>query len=164
MSQQEPTFEVDVCLQVNGEQIKRRVAARQHLADFLREDLQLTGTHLGCEHGVCGACSVRVDGKVVRGCLMLAAQADGSIVETIEGASDSGELADLQTIFMQRNAAQCGFCTSGMLLTAKEFMAQQPQATRAEIRAALSGNLCRCTGYHAIVDALEQAFIKEGSV
>jgi aerobic carbon-monoxide dehydrogenase small subunit len=138
-------FEIDIALVVNGVNVKRRVSARQHLADFLRDDLSLTGTHLGCEHGVCGACTVRVDGRVVRGCLMLAVQANG----------DSGILADLQAAFLARNAAQCGFCTSGMLLTASEFLAEGRKVSRQEIRDLLSGNLCRCTGYQAIVDAVE---------
>jgi aerobic-type carbon monoxide dehydrogenase small subunit (CoxS/CutS family) len=148
-------FEIDIALVVNGVNVKRRVSARQHLADFLRDDLSLTGTHLGCEHGVCGACTVRVDGRVVRGCLMLAVQANGATVETIEGLSDSGILADLQAAFLARNAAQCGFCTSGMLLTASEFLAEGRKVSRQEIRDLLSGNLCRCTGYQAIVDAVE---------
>ncbi|MDB5487268.1 MAG: aerobic-type carbon monoxide dehydrogenase, small subunit CoxS/CutS-like protein [Reyranella sp.] len=148
-------FEVEIALVVNGAAVKRRVSARQHLADFLRDDLALTGTHLGCEHGVCGACTVRVDGRVVRGCLMLAAQANGSTVETIEGLSDSGVLVDLQAAFLERNAAQCGFCTAGMLLTANEFLAEGRRSSRQEIRDVLSGNMCRCTGYQAIVDAVE---------
>jgi carbon-monoxide dehydrogenase small subunit len=151
----EPSLDVEVSMLVNDLTITRRVSARQHLADFLREDLCLTGTHLGCEHGVCGACAVLVDGKVVRGCLMLAAQADGAIVDTIEGVSDSGEIEDLQDEFLNRNAAQCGFCTSGMLLAAYEFLGEKRQASRVEIREAISGNLCRCTGYQAIVDAVE---------
>lgn len=160
MTHREPDFEVDVSLTVNGAHVARRVSARQHLADFLRDELSLTGTHLGCEHGVCGACAVRVDGRVIRGCLMLAAQADGSIVETIEGLSDSGALEDLQTEFLQRNAAQCGFCTAGMLLTAHEFLAEGKCASRMEIRDVLSGNLCRCTGYQSIVDAVEATMMK----
>jgi carbon-monoxide dehydrogenase small subunit len=160
VTNRDPDFEVDVSLTVNGAHVARRVSARQHLADFLREELSLTGTHLGCEHGVCGACAVRVDGCVVRGCLMLAAQTDGCIVETIEGLSDSGALVDLQKEFLQRNAAQCGFCTAGMLLTAHEFLMQGKCASRTEIREVLSGNLCRCTGYQSIVDAVEAAIIE----
>ena len=110
----------DITLTVNGETITSSVDARKSLVDFLREDLVLTGTHVGCEHGVCGACTVRVDGAIVRGCLMLAAQCDGAHVETVEGVSDAGEIADLQKAFEQRNALQCGFCTPGMLLTAQE--------------------------------------------
>ena len=143
-----------VALTVNGEPVVRMVPVRQHLVDFLRSDLGLTGAHLGCEHGVCGACSVRVDGVVVRGCLMLAVQADGSEVVTIEGLTDSGEVADLQAAFVHRNALQCGFCTPGMLMTAAELLLERQPKTREEIRTFLSGNYCRCTGYHAIVDAV----------
>ena len=142
---------------VNGIPVTRQVPARRSLVDFLRYDLELTGSHVGCEHGVCGACTVRVDGVTVRGCLMLAVQADGSRVETIEGLSDSGELAALQNAFHQRNALQCGFCTPGILLTARELLQKSPQPSREDIRAYLSGNYCRCTGYHAIVDAIETA-------
>ena len=142
---------------VNGIPVTRHVPARRSLVDFLRYDLELTGSHVGCEHGVCGACTVRVDGVTVRGCLMLAVQADGSRVETIEGLSDSGELAALQNAFHQRNALQCGFCTPGILLTACELLQKTPHPSREEIRAYLSGNYCRCTGYHAIVDAIETA-------
>ena len=145
---------VPVTLTVNGEPVVRMVPVRQHLVDFLRTELGLTGAHLGCEHGVCGACSVRVDGVVVRGCLMLAVQAEGSDVVTIEGLTDSGEVADLQAAFVQRNALQCGFCTPGMVMTAAELLLQQQPKTRDEIRTFLSGNYCRCTGYHAIVDAV----------
>jgi aerobic carbon-monoxide dehydrogenase small subunit len=113
------------------------------------------GSHTGCEHGVCGACTVRVDGTIVRGCLVLAAALDGAEVETIEGASDSGEIRDLQEAFVARNAAQCGYCTPGMLLTAADLLQSNPRPTRAEIREHLAGNYCRCTGYHAIVDAVE---------
>jgi len=143
-------------LTVNGKTVTRRIPARQHLSDFLRDELGLTGAHTGCEHGVCGACTVRVDGMTVRGCLMLAVQANGRKVDTIEGLSDSGELADLQGAFHRHNALQCGFCTPGMLIAAQELLQSQPDATRDEIRAHLSGNYCRCTGYHAIVDALEE--------
>jgi aerobic carbon-monoxide dehydrogenase small subunit len=143
-----------ISLTVNGERVSRMVPVRQHLVDFLRTDLGLTGAHLGCEHGVCGACSVRVDGAVVRGCLMLAVQANGTDVVTIEGLDDTGEIADLQAAFVARNALQCGFCTPGMLMTAAELLRQGRQQTREEIRIFLSGNYCRCTGYHAIVDAV----------
>jgi carbon-monoxide dehydrogenase small subunit len=145
----------DVTLTVNGEVITETVDARKTLVDFLREDLVLTGSHVGCEHGVCGACTVRVDGVTVRGCLMLAAQCDGARVETIEGVSDSGEIADLQKAFEQRNALQCGFCTPGMLLTAQELLRSGGVPSREKIREQISGNYCRCTGYHAIVDAIE---------
>jgi carbon-monoxide dehydrogenase small subunit len=128
---------------------------RQHLVDFLRTELGLTGSHIGCEHGVCGACSVRVDGVVVRGCLMLAVQADGCDVVTIEGLTDAGEIADLQANFVERNALQCGYCTPGMLMTAAELLKQGKVMSRDNIRTFLSGNYCRCTGYHAIIDAVE---------
>ena len=144
-----------IALTVNGERVIETVDARKTLVDFLRDDLVLTGSHVGCEHGVCGACTVRVDGVVVRGCLMLAAQCDGAKVETIEGVSDSGEIADLQAAFEQRNALQCGFCTPGMLLTAQELLANGGMPSRDKIREHISGNYCRCTGYHAIVDAIE---------
>ncbi len=139
---------------VNGSALEGEVEARLLLSDFLRHELDLTGTHVGCEHGVCGACTVRLDGDVVRGCLVLATQIDGAVVETIEGLSDAGELADLQAAFHQRNALQCGYCTPGFLLTAAALLALNPAPSRAEIRAFLSGNYCRCTGYHAIVDAV----------
>jgi carbon-monoxide dehydrogenase small subunit len=145
----------DIALIVNSEEVRERVDARKTLVDFLREDLSLTGSHVGCEHGVCGACTVRVDGMVVRGCLMLAVQCDGARVETIEGVSDQGEIADLQSAFEARNALQCGYCTPGMLLTAQELLARGGVPSREQIRAHLSGNYCRCTGYHAIVDAIE---------
>ena len=148
-------FELEIETTVNGALVRRRADARQHLADFVREELQFTGTHLGCEHGVCGACSVLVDGTVVRGCLMLAVQADGKRIDTIEGLSDSGAISDLQAAFAERNAAQCGFCTPGMLLTAHEMLRKGGIDTREDIRAFIAGNLCRCTGYEPIVDAIE---------
>ena len=140
---------------MNGEDVRERVDARKTLVDFLREELALTGSHVGCEQGVCGACSVRVDGVVVRGCLMLAVQCDGARVDTIEGVADNGEIADLQQAFVARNALQCGYCTPGMLLTAQELLARGGVPSREQIRAHLSGNYCRCTGYQAIVDAVE---------
>ncbi len=146
---------LDISLTVNGERIARRVEARQHLIDFLRLDLGLMGSHAGCEQGLCGTCTVRIDGKIVRGCLVLAASLDGAKVETIEGVSDSGEIRDLQEAFIARNASQCGYCTPGMLLTAADLLSSNAAPTREEIREHLSGNYCRCTGYHAIVDAVE---------
>jgi len=145
----------EITLTVNGEEVRESVDARTTLVDFLRDTLGLTGSHVGCEHGVCGACSVRLDGAVVRGCLALAVQCDGHNVETIEGASDSGAIADLQEEFRTRNALQCGYCTPAMLLTAAELLAGGGVPSRAAIRDHLSGNYCRCTGYHAIVDAVE---------
>ena len=150
----------DVTITVNGAAVTRRIPARQHLIDFLREELGLTGSHVGCEHGVCGACTVRIDGTIVRGCLTLAVQADGRRVDTIEGLSDSGELAELQEAFHRRNASQCGYCTPGMLVAALDLVAHHPKATREQIREHLSGNYCRCTGYQAIVDAIEDVLRK----
>src|SRR5947199_9366158 len=146
---------LDTTMTVNGSPVRRRIPARQHLVDFLREELGLTGSHVGCEHGVCGACTVRLDGAVVRGCLVLAVQCDGRTVETIEGVADSGRIDDLQQAFAARNALQCGFCTPGMLLTAAKMLDRHGVPSRETIRAELSGNYCRCTGYHAIVDAIE---------
>jgi carbon-monoxide dehydrogenase small subunit len=145
----------DIALTVNGEAVRERVDARKTLVDFVREDLDLTGSHVGCEHGVCGACTVLLDGAIVRGCLTLAVQCDGATVETIEGVSDAGTIADLQEAFRVRNALQCGFCTPGMLLTAAALLAQGGVPSREKIREHLSGNYCRCTGYHAIIDAVE---------
>jgi carbon-monoxide dehydrogenase small subunit len=147
--------QVAISLEVNGERVEAQVAPRLNLADFLREHLALTGTHVGCEHGVCGACTVRVDGDIVRSCLMLAVQAQGASVETIEGLSDSGEIADLQAAFRERNALQCGFCTPGMLMAAQDLLKQEAAPDRDRIREHLSGNYCRCTGYQAIIDAVE---------
>jgi carbon-monoxide dehydrogenase small subunit len=147
---------LDITLTVNGVQVSRRVAPRVHLVDFLRDDLGLTGSHIGCEHGVCGACTVRVNGDIVRGCLMLAVQADGCKVETIEGISDSGEAKDLQKAFHEKNALQCGFCTPGMLMAAQDLVLLRHKVSREEIRAHISGNYCRCTGYQSIVDAIDE--------
>ena len=153
-------IEVDATL--NGKPLRRRVKARQHLADFLRQELELTGTHLGCEHGICGDCTVMIDGRTARGCLTLAAQISGKSVETIEGLTENGVLADLQKEFIERNAAQCGFCSSGMLLTAHELLLSGETLSRADIREAMSGNMCRCTGYHAIIDAVEAVMTTRG--
>lgn len=156
--------QVTINLTVNGEAVEETVEPRTHLADFLRERLALTGTHIGCEHGVCGACTVRVDGEIVRSCLTLAVQVDGCKVETIEGISDTGEIADLQTAFRERNAMQCGYCTPAMLITSAELLKRPDVPTRTEIREHLSGNYCRCTGYHAIVDAVETTAKKRKGV
>jgi carbon-monoxide dehydrogenase small subunit len=152
--------ELDIEMTLNGKPLKRRVKARQHLADFLRQELELTGTHLGCEHGICGACTVMIDDCTARGCLTLAAQVSGRTVDTVEGMSESGKLAELQSEFIARNAAQCGFCSSGMLLTAYELVSSGAKLSRSEIREVISGNMCRCTGYHAIVDAVEAVMEK----
>jgi len=146
---------ISISVTVNGERTSRTVEPRLSLADFLRTELELTGTHIGCEHGVCGACNVRVNGETVRSCLMLAVQANSSEIVTIEGAADSGDIADLQRAFHKRNALQCGYCTPGMLMTAAELLERNPSPSRDEIRDTLSGNYCRCTGYEAIVDAIE---------
>ena len=143
---------VRIC--INGVKRHFDIEPRQHLVDFLRDRLDLTGSHLGCEHGVCGACTVRLNGSIVRGCLVLAVQADGGTVDTVEGLSESGVLRELQSAFINRNALQCGFCTAGMLLAATELIEQQPDADREAVRKGISGNYCRCTGYHAIVDAI----------
>jgi carbon-monoxide dehydrogenase small subunit len=149
------TAPISISLDVNGERVDAFVLPRLNLADFLREHLKLTGTHVGCEHGVCGACTVRVDGEIVRACLMLAVQANNASVETIEGLSDSGEIADLQAAFRDRNALQCGFCTPAMLMAAQDLLKQTSTPDREQIREHLSGNYCRCTGYQAIIDAVE---------
>ncbi|MDO9502594.1 (2Fe-2S)-binding protein [Falsiroseomonas sp.] len=150
-------MKLDVSLTVNGEAVSARIEPRQHLVDFLREVLDLTGSHAGCEHGVCGACSLIVNGEMVRGCLMLAVQAEGAEVWTVEGLTETGAIAALQDAFVARNALQCGFCTPGMLVAAATLLKANPHPTREEIREGISGNYCRCTGYHAIVDAIEQA-------
>ncbi len=146
---------IDITAVINGETVRESVEPRRTLVDFLRETLGLTGSHIGCEHGICGACSVRVDGEVIRGCLILAVQCDGARVDTIEGVSDSGEIADLQAAFEKRNALQCGFCTPGMLLSAQALLHHGNVPDRETIRDHISGNYCRCTGYQAIVDAIE---------
>ena len=145
-----------ISVTVNGVVVEAEVPARESLADFLRHRVGLTGTHVGCEQGVCGACTVRFDGRIARSCLTLAAQAHGHAIDTIEGLTDSGEIAPLQEAFLKHNAAQCGFCTPGMLISAAEFLDTCKATDRESIRAFLSGNYCRCTGYHAIVDAIEE--------
>jgi len=151
-----------ISVTVNGQAYQRAVEPRLLLSDFLRHELGLTGTHVGCEHGVCGACTVRVNGEIVRGCLMLAVQADGCTVETVEGLSDSKELAPLQKAFHERNALQCGFCTPGMLMAAQDLLKSGRKVGREEIRSHISGNYCRCTGYQAIVDAIEEVIHGQG--
>lgn len=157
------TATIPISLDVNGERVEAQVLPRLNLADFIREHLQLTGTHVGCEHGVCGACTVRVNGEIVRSCLMLAVQAHGGSVQTIEGLSDSGEVADLQGAFRERNALQCGYCTPGMLMAAQDLLKLQVEPSRDEIREHLSGNYCRCTGYQAIIDAVETTAVQRRS-
>ncbi|MDX2482501.1 MAG: (2Fe-2S)-binding protein [Pseudodonghicola sp.] len=147
-------MKADITLTVNGEAVRETVEPRTSLADLLRDNLRLTGTHLGCEMGACGACLVLLDGVPVHACLVLAVQADGQKVETIEGLNESGQIEDLQKTFHDRNALQCGFCTNGMLMSAHALLAGNSDPSRDEIRDALSGNYCRCTGYEAIVDAI----------
>jgi len=148
------TIKKSIQVTVNGERLTREVEPRTHLVDFLRENVGLKGSHLGCEHGVCGACTVRLNGQIVRGCLVLAVQADGGSVDTVEGLSRQGVLADLQEAFLKHNALQCGFCTPGMLMAAADVVQHNPRANRQQVREAISSNYCRCTGYHAIVDAI----------
>jgi aerobic-type carbon monoxide dehydrogenase small subunit (CoxS/CutS family) len=147
----------NITLRVNGRAIEAQIEPRANLADFLRATLELTGTHLGCEHGVCGACTVIVDGRAVRSCLMLAVQADGADVETVESLGQADALSPLQQAFSDCHALQCGFCTPGMLMTLEAYLRDHPAPTRDEIRDVLSGNICRCTGYQGIVDAAMQA-------
>ena len=146
---------ITVRLRVNGRDYVESAPPRLLLSDFLRHHLGLTGTHVGCEHGVCGACTVRVDGEIVRSCLMFAAQADGCTVDTVEGLSDSREIEELQSAFVLTNALQCGFCTPGVLMAAQALLRDESNPSRERIREYLSGNYCRCTGYQAIVDAIE---------
>jgi carbon-monoxide dehydrogenase small subunit len=147
------TERMAIRMTVNGTEIAREVPVRMTLADFLRHDLALTGTHLGCEHGVCGACTVLVDGRTARSCLMLAVQADGASVETVEGMAEGGRLTPLQQAFVDHHGLQCGFCTPGVLATLSELLATHPDPSEADVREWLSGNICRCTGYQGIVDA-----------
>jgi len=146
-----------ITLTVNGKSYERLVEARMTLADFLRSELDLTGTHLGCEHGVCGACTVLLNGEAVRSCLLLAVQADGAELLTVEGLARGNELHPLQKAFHECHALQCGFCTPGFLMTAFAFLKETPTPTEAQVREAISGNLCRCTGYLPIVQAILQA-------
>lgn len=169
--------QVEIRFTLNGLPVTSTVDARVHLVDFLREQHELSSPRVGCEHGVCGACTLRVDGAIVRGCLLLAAQVDGSAVETLEGLDASGEIADLQDAFHQRNAMQCGFCTAGMLMAGQAYLQEisvegisvegirvegAVSVSREAIREHLSGNYCRCTGYEAIVDAIESVAIRRG--
>jgi carbon-monoxide dehydrogenase small subunit len=152
-----PLSQSTIRLWVNGQEVERTVEVRRSLADFLREDLDLTGTHLGCEHGVCGACTVLLDGEAVRSCLLLAVQSDGAQLATVEGLAVGEELHPLQEAFRIEHGLQCGFCTPGMLMSALAFLRETPQPTETEVRHALAGNLCRCTGYQSIVAAVLRA-------
>jgi aerobic carbon-monoxide dehydrogenase small subunit len=146
-----------ITVTINGKAYERFVDVRTTLADFIRQELDLTGTHLGCEHGVCGACTVLFNCEAVRSCLMLAVQADGAELHTVEGLADGDQLHPLQRAFQDKHALQCGFCTPGFLMTARAFLEEKPLPTREEVRDAISGNICRCTGYQPIVDAILQA-------
>jgi carbon-monoxide dehydrogenase small subunit len=157
ISDQLPDTGLNIKLQVNGQPVHAQVSVRQHLGDFLRESQGFKGTHIGCEHGVCGACTVQVDGRAVRSCLTLAVQADAAQVFTIEGLSDDPVVRALQDSFVRCHAMQCGFCTAGMLLTAAELLQAQLEPSRDEVREYLSGNYCRCTGYESIVNAVMDA-------
>lgn len=148
---------LDISCAINGDPVRAQVTVRQTLVDFVRHEVGLTGSHVGCEHGICGACHIVVDGRVVRGCLMLAVQANGSNIVTIESSHPTAATKALQDAFFERAALQCGFCTPGMILQASELLQREQSPTRTQIREALSGNYCRCTGYHAIVDAVEIA-------
>lgn len=151
-----------VRFRLNGEEVQAQTEPRVHVIDFLRQNFELSSPRVGCEHGVCGACTLRVDGEVVRGCLMLAVQLEGASVETIEGLTASGEISDLQQAFHERNATQCGFCTAGMLMASQDWLGKTHTCSRSAIREHLSGNYCRCTGYEAIVDAVERVAIARG--
>jgi carbon-monoxide dehydrogenase small subunit len=153
----EPVTSARIGVQVNGERFEHVVEARRLLVHFLRDDLDLTGTHIGCDTGNCGACTVIVDGAAVKSCMMLAIQADGASIETVEGLASDGELHPLQQAFSARHALQCGYCTPGMLMSAKHLLDQNPEPTDAEIRRAIQGNICRCTGYVNIVEAIKEA-------
>jgi aerobic-type carbon monoxide dehydrogenase small subunit (CoxS/CutS family) len=159
----EPSAEISCT--INGDAVEARVSVRQSLVDFVRHEIGLTGSHVGCEHGVCGACHIVVDGRVVRGCLMLAVQTNGAKIVTIETSQPTAAVRTLQAAFYERAALQCGFCTPGVILQAAELLEREPSPTRQQIRDALSGNYCRCTGYHAIVDAVEAgaALLRKGA-
>ncbi len=153
----------EIQCRVNGEEVLQTVPVRLSLADFLRNTLGLTGTHIGCEHGVCGACTLEVDGTMVRSCLMLAVQVDGTSITTIEGLASGGRIEDLKDAFIRNNALQCGYCTPGMMASALEYVEQGGKADREAIRQHISGNYCRCTGYQSIIDAIFEVAAKRKS-
>jgi len=153
---------IRIAVTINGQRVRGAVEPRLLLSDFLREDAGLTGTHVGCEHGVCGACTVLLDGEAVRSCLLFAVQVDGHCVETVEGLASGGALHPLQAAFRDAHALQCGFCTPGVLLTLIPFLRDNPDPAEADIREALSGNLCRCTGYANMIDAVRRVVRSEG--
>lgn len=148
---------VEIALTVNGRLVKKSVSSRTLLSDFLRDELHLTGTHVGCEHGVCGTCTIELDGKTARSCLTFAVQADGAVINTVESLGTIAKMHPLQQAFWEKHGLQCGFCTPGMLMTAKELLDSNPNPTREQVAEAISGNLCRCTGYQTIVDAVMSA-------
>ena len=152
-----------IALTVNGKPVEADVAPRTHLADFLREQLLLTGTHIGCEHGICGACTVEIDGEIARSCITYAVACDGARVRTIEGFDDDALMARLRQAFTEAHALQCGYCTPGMLIAARDLVRRKRGLSRAEIRTEMSGNLCRCTGYMGIVDAIERVMAERAS-
>lgn len=151
------TVALSVEVTINGRAYSGICEPRRTLADFIRKDCGLTGTHLGCEHGVCGACTVILNGRTVRSCLLFAVQANGAEITTVEGLATNGDLSPLQEAFWENHGLQCGFCTSGMLITASELLRENPQPTEDEVRSRISGNLCRCTGYQSIVDSILDA-------
>ena len=158
MSLSEPSDSRSISVEVNGQTYEREVAARRLLVHFLRDDLDLTGTHIGCDTGNCGACTIHVDGQAVKSCMMLAVQADGARLRTVEDlASDDGELTPLQRAFSTHHALQCGYCTPGMLMSATALLESNPNPSEHEVRAALQGNICRCTGYWNIIEAVQAA-------
>jgi aerobic carbon-monoxide dehydrogenase small subunit len=150
----EPVTSKTISVEINGESYEHEVDVRRLLVHFIRDDLELTGTHIGCDTGNCGACTVRLDGITVKSCMMLAVQADGARIETVEGLARDGELHPLQRAFSEHHALQCGYCTPGMLLSAKYLLDHNPEPTEAEVRKAIQGNICRCTGYVNIVEAI----------
>ena len=152
-----PSTDLTISVEVNGEVVEREVPARRLLVHFLRDDLGLTGTHIGCDTGNCGACTVHSEGVAIKSCMMLAAQADGARITTVEGLAPDGELTALQRSFSEHHALQCGYCTPGMLMSATALLSQTPHPTEAEVRVALQGNICRCTGYVNIVEAVMAA-------
>ena len=153
----EPVTSKVVAVEVNGVEYEREVEARKLLIHFVRDDLDLTGSHIGCDTGNCGACSMIVDGQLVKSCMLLAVQADGSTIETVEGLSEDGEPTPLQRAFSDHHALQCGYCTPGMLMSAKALLEENPRPSEEEIRKAIQGNICRCTGYVNIVEAIKSA-------
>jgi carbon-monoxide dehydrogenase small subunit len=153
----DPAKSLTISVEINGERYERDVPARRLLVHFLRDDLQLTGTHIGCDTGNCGACTIHLDGEAVKSCMLLAVQADGATITTVEGLASNGELTPLQQAFSDAHGLQCGYCTPGMLMSASALLAENPSPSEEEIRVALQGNICRCTGYWNIIEAVQLA-------